>query len=175
MALVRRSRSTLAAPKLYIGFTRYGTLFKSHEPVTNTGTNFLKYLIEKVTTEYLPPASALLVITAQAKELQQLFSLETMGQWFKLERFYQWPLANAARSSEVTVKFMGRAYPLWHEDENAWYAMVRRAEQARGQRPHTEVLEMNGQQFEVPKGVELSAFAGALIEGKMGAVLGHAQ
>lgn len=171
MVLVRRTRTTQAAPKMHIGFTKYGTMFKSHEPVTNQPTNFLKYLVDKIVKEYMPPASALLIITQAPRELQQMFSLESMGNWFKLERFYQWPLASAARSSETAVKFMGRAYPLWHEDEHAWLAMVKRAEQSRGHRPHTEVLEMNGQQFEVPPGVELSTFAGALIQGSMGPVL----
>lgn len=133
MALVRRKRDTAAQPAKHMGIDRYGSKVVSEVPVQNQASGFLRHLIARVVRENMSPADVVMALRLEPAELQALFSLETIAQWSSLERFWHWPMAAAARSSEQAVKNFGRGYAIWNTDENAWHAMVRRACKARGE------------------------------------------
>jgi hypothetical protein len=44
---------------------------------------------------------------------------------------------------------MGRGFPLWTRDTNAWQSLVREAETHRGDRPHLEYVLLNGVEYDV--------------------------
>lgn len=133
MALVRRKREAAAAT-LNVGIDRSGSVFKSEAPADNQASEFIRYLIRRINSEYLSPADVVQVLSKESESLQKLFTLETLGSWSMLDTFWKWPLAQAARSSEMVVKTFGRGAPLWCTDDHAWMHMVKRACDYRGEK-----------------------------------------
>lgn len=167
MPIGPRERSTDAPA--HAGFRYNGSAYSSPFPVDDQPTNFVRRLLDKVRHEYLSPAQIVEYIALDRAELRGMF--RSSEQWQKLDRYWQWPLAQACGSAEVTVKFHGKKLPPWDADPRAWDLRVRHACQIRLEPLPHETVYWEGIDHALAPGETYAQAAARIVGGPYAEVL----
>lgn len=152
------------------GFRADGSAYSSPIPEGGQCTNFVRHLLDRVRHEFMSPAQLVEVIALQRPELRTMFTFASMDNWSKLNRYWQWPLAMACGSAEITVKFHGKRVPPWDTDERAWNQRVVRACEVRMEPLPHETVYIDGIDHPILEG-ETYAQAARRVAGSLGEVV----
>ena len=119
MTFVRRRAGADAPAAVHTGFDSMGRAMTSSTPVGNAVTRITREVLARIRSEMLTPAEVCLDVAHRPEFYARLFPADVLASWTTLERWDQWPAAQATGSLMQTLKHHGGADPPW-ADDNTW-------------------------------------------------------
>ena len=119
MTYVRRRAEASAPATVHNGFDGTGRPMTSAIAIDNAVTRITREVVGRIRSEMLTPAEVCWDVAHRPEFYARLFPADVLASWTTLERWDQWPAAQATSSLMQTLKHHGNADPPW-SDDYAW-------------------------------------------------------
>lgn len=119
MAISRRKAEAPVVHE-FTGFYSDGRFGRSGVPFHNEVDQWVRWMLGHVNDRYWTPQMIIADLRNRSQAIRDVIPDQSKAQWFSLDRYWQWPMADASSSLMRCIKDHGKGYPMWLNDENQW-------------------------------------------------------